>query len=77
MSETALSVSGTTNYKICVPIKMFYRDDCFNRGTCDDCTKECTCDTHQVRFYYDKRRSEPICMKGWGFWIALNFVKLI
>ena len=34
----------SNSYELCL-----HRNDCFNRGTCDTCTRKCiNCDTHEV-----------------------------
>ena len=35
---------------VCVTLmNCLHRNDCFNRGTCDTCTRKCiNCDTHEV-----------------------------
>ena len=34
----------SNSYELCLHI-----NDCFNRGTCDTCTRKCiNCDTHEV-----------------------------
>ena len=45
-----LVVLGSVQCVCLTLMNCLHRNDCFNRGTCDTCTRKCiNCDTHEVK----------------------------